>query len=271
MALSDVDDEEELDIQFLPEIPADEIKRVLDLIDTVRLEIQDPDKDGRKGFPLHRSSVFGMSKPRTTQKITESAAARKYPEVNQAILELGKKYCPIPFNTVNVNKNLVSVKHKDSNNVSKSMLLSIGEYTGCNIVVEGQVFDAHNKPIVFDGSELEHWNTNDLVGKKYSLVFYTITDEKKPVVEVEPRAPKTPREPVLKPLTDPQKLKARQWRLAHPDIERARHERYMSNPENVIKVIERKKANNVPIECTICKKMILKYNMSKHLTTHPQE
>jgi len=263
MALSDVD------VQFLPEIPADEIKKVFDLIETVRLEIQE---DGRKGFPLHRASVFGMSKPRTTQKITESAAAKKYPEVNQAILELGKKYCPIPFNTVNVNKNLISVKHKDSNNVGKSMLLSIGDYTGCNIVIENRVCDAHNKPIVFDGSKLEHWNTSDLNGKKYSLVFYTITDEKKPRDERDSHErEREPRERALKPITDERKLKCREYRQNNKEIERARHERYMSNPENVIKVIERKKANNVPTECAVCKKMVLKYNMPKHLMTHPQE
>jgi hypothetical protein len=52
------------------------------------------------------------------------------------------------------------------------MLLSFGDYTGCNIVIEGTMYDARHKPIIFNGSEREHWNTDDLSGNKYSLVYY---------------------------------------------------------------------------------------------------
>jgi hypothetical protein len=51
-------------------------------------------------------------------------------------------------------------------------LLSFGDYTGANIVIDGILHDAKYNPIVFNGAELEHWNTDDLVGNKYSLVFY---------------------------------------------------------------------------------------------------
>ena len=53
------------------------------------------------------------------------------------------------------------------------MLLSFGDYTGCNIVINNKTYDANCNPIVFNGSELEHWNTDDLIGTKYSLVFFT--------------------------------------------------------------------------------------------------
>lgn len=58
-----------------------------------------------------------------------------------------------------------------------SMLISFGDYTGCNIVIEGIMYDAKYSPIIFNGSERHHWNTNDLQGNKYSLVFYTIKEK----------------------------------------------------------------------------------------------
>jgi hypothetical protein len=39
-------------------------------------------------------------------------------------------------------------------------------------MIEGKMYDAKNTPIIFNGSQLEHWNTDDLEGLKYSLVFY---------------------------------------------------------------------------------------------------
>ena len=52
------------------------------------------------------------------------------------------------------------------------MLLSFGDYTGCKIIIGNQEYDADCKPLIFDGSKLEHHNTNDLIGTKYSLVYF---------------------------------------------------------------------------------------------------
>ena len=42
------------------------------------------------------------------------------------------------------------------------------------IRIENKVYDAYYTPIIFDGYKLEHFNTDDLVGNKYSLVFFKI-------------------------------------------------------------------------------------------------
>jgi len=55
-----------------------------------------------------------------------------------------------------------------------SCIVSIGDYTGCNLVIENKKYDAKYNPIVFNGSLIEHWNTDDLVGDKYSLIYYNI-------------------------------------------------------------------------------------------------
>ena len=54
-----------------------------------------------------------------------------------------------------------------------SLLVSFGEYTGCNIVVNEKKYDANCRPVVFNGALHEHYNTDDLEGTKYSLVYFS--------------------------------------------------------------------------------------------------
>jgi hypothetical protein len=68
---------------------------------------------------------------------------------------------------------VVCPRHKDANNVGRSLLVSFGAYEGCGLVVEGMPYDTRHTPHIFDGSALEHWNVPTLVGTKYSLVYYT--------------------------------------------------------------------------------------------------
>jgi len=39
-------------------------------------------------------------------------------------------------------------------------------------MIEGTNANAYLQPIKFDGTKQTHWNTADLEGTKYSLVFY---------------------------------------------------------------------------------------------------
>jgi hypothetical protein len=81
---------------------------------------------------------------------------------------------PFKWSSVLVNNNVVCGKHLDASNIGESVLLSIGDYEGCNIVVNGKKYDAKYQPLIFNGSKLEHYTTDDLVGNKYSMVFYNI-------------------------------------------------------------------------------------------------
>jgi len=127
--------------------------------------------DTRRGFGKHRSCVWGITKQRTTHKIAIASYSIKYPEIWKLIQEIGNHF-DIDYNAVHLNKNVVCPKHRDSANVGRSVLLSFGDYTGGNIVIEGNKYDANCNAIIFNGALLEHWNTDDLVGNKYSLIFY---------------------------------------------------------------------------------------------------
>jgi len=127
----------------------------------------------RRGFPKkHRAMSFGMVKGRLTGKVNLSYNSKKYPKIYEEIMKIGKLICPFEFQAIHLNNNVVCPKHFDSNNKGDSVLISFGDYTGCNIVVDGIVYDAKYTPIMFNGAVMEHWNTDDLSGNKYSLVYY---------------------------------------------------------------------------------------------------
>lgn len=157
-------------IQTLPELRAgffDELYRLLSThsVSTVS-------NKNRMGFPHHRAECYGLSKPRICGSIGLSACSMRYPEIWEEILRIGDIICPFQWTSCHLNNNVICPPHKDSRNVGDSVLVSFGEYTGCNIVIDGIVMDARHRPIIFNGSNLEHWNTPDLIGNKYSLVYY---------------------------------------------------------------------------------------------------
>jgi hypothetical protein len=42
------------------------------------------------------------------------------------------------------------------------------------VKIKSKNYYAKYQPLIFNGSKLEHYTTDDLVGNKYSLVFYNI-------------------------------------------------------------------------------------------------
>ncbi len=136
-------------------------------------------KSNRRGFPLnHQSMTLGYTRARFGRKHGNlydlSYNTNKYLDIYNEILRIGNKYCPFEFTSIQVNKNVVCPKHKDGKNVGESMLVSFGDYEGCNIVIEDIEFNTNCRPIIFDGANLEHWNTpfESDSGNKYSLVFF---------------------------------------------------------------------------------------------------
>ena len=127
-------------------------------------------RSNRRGFPKHRATTFGITRARYSAKVGSSWATLKWPHIWELIGKLGN-YLNFEFTSVQLNHNVTSPKHRDTNNVGDSLLISLGEYTGGEIVIEGEVKNAYLTPIIFNGYELEHWNL-DHQGNKYSLIFF---------------------------------------------------------------------------------------------------
>jgi len=148
----------------------DEIHEMLKKI-TIKKKTKD---NNRRGFAVgHRAMTMGFVKKRFLQKVELSSNSLKYPELYEKIIHLGI-LMNFEFTSIHVNHNVISPKHYDDRNVGVSLIISFGDYSGADLYVEGVKQDTYRKPVIFDGSKLLHWNSDDLVGNRYSLVYYSI-------------------------------------------------------------------------------------------------
>ena len=130
------------------------------------------DCGNRRGFPAYKGGIFGIVQQRKSPIKCLSSMSRDQPVLYNELLRLGKLICPFDFTMIQLNKNLECPLHKDSKNAGNSMLVSIGDYTGGEIIIDGDEYNAYCNPIVFNGSLLEHWNKPISSGIKYSLVYF---------------------------------------------------------------------------------------------------
>ncbi len=65
--------------------------------------------------------------------------------------------------------------HRDSgagSGQSTSLIVSLGDFYGGELVIEGEVVDIRYQPCEFDGWGKRHW-TLPFSGERYSLVWFT--------------------------------------------------------------------------------------------------
>jgi len=127
-------------------------------------------RSNRRGFPKHRATTFGITRARYSGKVGPSWATLRWPHIWEEIQKIGN-HLQFEFTSVQLNHNVCCPLHKDTNNVGDSLLISFGEYTGGEIVIDGETKNAYHNPIIFNGYELEHYNLPH-EGNKYSLVFF---------------------------------------------------------------------------------------------------
>lgn len=160
-------------IEQLPKLNPELFEKLYELLSNIKIKMQT--SDNRRGFPTHRCMCFGLVRNRKQgSKIMESVDSIKYSEIFQEIKKIGDLICPIEYTSIHLNNNTICPKHRDERNVGKSFLVSFGKYTGCKLVIENTIYETDCTPILFNGALFEHWNTPDLVGNKYSLIFYTL-------------------------------------------------------------------------------------------------
>jgi hypothetical protein len=167
-------------VTMLPAVDESLFAPLLGMLEKVKItwhvgaEYGKPGGNRRRGFPRHRAATIGIVKARASGDIGQSAFSKKHNDIHDEVFKIGAKICPFVFNAVHLNQNVVCPPHVDSNNASASVLVSFGEYSGGNIVVNGLEYNAYCQPVKFDGTKLIHWNTPLEEGSnKYSLVFYT--------------------------------------------------------------------------------------------------
>jgi hypothetical protein len=139
---------------------------MLELLQKTKLDKKQK-RSNRLNFPPYYGGVFGISRARFTGKIGLSRLTKLNPKLWEALQQV---HVPLPWNSIQINKNLVCPKHKDSTNVGNSYIISYGNYTGGELVIEGVPHDTRTG-LIFNGFEKEHWN-NPIEGEKYSVIFF---------------------------------------------------------------------------------------------------
>lgn len=163
--------------QKLPMVDAIEFDNLLGILSKIKIPTRASNSVGRSAFiHAHRACAIGDAFHFTKKTINLSRMSRKYPALHDEVMRIGHLICdPVghTFTSVYLNNNCISSPHKDKNNYGDLIIVSFGDYTGCSLVIENENADARHQPIKFDGTTQTHWNTPDLEGNKYGLVFYS--------------------------------------------------------------------------------------------------
>lgn len=98
----------------------------------------------------------------------------RYPELFQALKDLGDQIVPFTYDAITINQNTVMGPHKDKGNLGSSLLITLGDYTGGSFILEGVPQNTLYNPIVFNGDEKEHY-AEAFQGTRFSIIYFKIT------------------------------------------------------------------------------------------------
>jgi hypothetical protein len=173
------------DVLQLPKIEKSLFEPLLKMLQEIKLTIKVDEETAkshngsfRKNFPKHRAEIFGAVKLRPVNGggYSLSKSSIKRPILYEELKRIGDIIVPFKYSSILVNNNTICGKHLDASNIGASFIVSIGDYEGCKLNVKGKDYSTKYTPVIIDGAKLEHYTTDDLVGEKYSLVYYYLTD-----------------------------------------------------------------------------------------------
>jgi len=176
-----------MDGTILADIDTDDITKLLEILKTIIIPVNTynpkPNRNmGRsKSFGTHRGMVLGHIKKRGAKPndpLQLSRCSQKYPILYNKLVEISQKYFPdLKYSAIQVNQNVVCPRHTDPKNTGVSVMVTIGDYEGCNLVViddnKETEYNTKNKIFLFDGSAYPHYNTHLISGIKYSFVYFS--------------------------------------------------------------------------------------------------
>lgn len=126
-----------------------------------------------------RTICFGLVKYRVEYKDRPTHGASRFTNLHSEIYDELKQiiqqiYPDFTYTTIQVNHNCSIGYHTDKNNQGDTVILSLGEYEGGYLVIDEKKYNTNCNAIRFDATKIPHMVTNDIVGTKYSLIYFTI-------------------------------------------------------------------------------------------------
>jgi len=95
--------------------------------------------------------------------------------------ECKRLFPDFPFESIQINKNFECPRHRDMRNKGDTLLMGLGDYTGGRTGVQGlkqegedNLYDIRYSPLIFNGSQHEHW-VEPFGGDRYSIVLFDLT------------------------------------------------------------------------------------------------
>jgi hypothetical protein len=155
-------------IDVLPPLSDDYEDQLLEILKETKI----PRPFNPARFRKEERMTFGWIRAMFSNKYDWGINNEKHPELYELLKQIGNEIVPHKWESIQVSHNMVCKKHFDSKNSGKSTIFSIGRYSGCKLMINGIEYDAYKQPLSFNGGYLLHWNTNDLIGEKYSIVYY---------------------------------------------------------------------------------------------------
>jgi hypothetical protein len=145
---------------------------IFHLLETLRFTNKGLLYGRQRGLGIKESMMFGIIKARVSRTYGLSMMSKKYPEVYNALKKLGDSIVPFNWNGIQINKNGVCNPHKDKNNIGLSLIVSVGNFTGGELIINDIEYDTYLKPLLFDGKNNIHYNNKIISGTKYSITFF---------------------------------------------------------------------------------------------------
>lgn len=104
-------------------------------------------------------------------------------DVYDYVCKMVYEYCKenkidFKFNALTINKNFICKPHLDKGNIGETLIFGVGDYKDGRLIknispTEAEYIDIHNKPHIFNATEVEHYN-EDHTKTRYSIVCYWI-------------------------------------------------------------------------------------------------
>ena len=79
---------------------------------------------------------------------------------------------PYEYNCIYITKNGSYEKHTDVKRFGPKLSISVGQWTGNKLLIDGEHVCDHNRAVIFDGTKVPHETTPHKTGLKYNLMFY---------------------------------------------------------------------------------------------------
>ena len=79
---------------------------------------------------------------------------------------------PYEYNCIYLTKNGSYEKHTDVKRFGPKLSISVGQWTGNKLLIDGEEISDHNRAVIFDGTKVPHETTPHETGLKYNLMFY---------------------------------------------------------------------------------------------------